>query len=89
MLLRHCLTRRLFRQRQFRQLSTLLIAEHDNVNLLPSTLSAVTAAAELNRDLTVLVLGKETEGVADQVSRRQLRLQVQLLCSCVNRSTTS
>ncbi|CAN0253505.1 unnamed protein product, partial [Scytosiphon promiscuus] len=52
-----------------RQLSTLLIAEHDNLNLLPSTLSAVTAAAQLNKDVTVLLLGKGTEAVAKQAAQ--------------------
>lgn len=47
--------------------STLVIAEHDNVKLSPSSLSAVTAAAELNGDVTLLVLGHEAHNVAQQV----------------------
>lgn len=47
--------------------STLVVAEHDNVVLNPSSLSAVTAAAQLNGDVTLLVLGHEAHDVAQQV----------------------
>lgn len=50
-----------------RHASTLVVAEHDNVMLSPSSLSAVTAAAELNGEVTVLVLGHEAHDVAQQV----------------------
>lgn len=50
-----------------RCVSTLVIAEHDNKVLNPSSLSAVTAAAELNGDVTLLILGYEAHDVAQQV----------------------
>jgi len=43
--------------RRARQLSTLVIAEHDNAALSAGTRSAVTAAAALPGDTTVLVAG--------------------------------
>ncbi|CAM9133662.1 unnamed protein product, partial [Pylaiella littoralis] len=52
-----------------RRASTLVIAEHDNVKLSPSSLSAVTAAAELNGDVTLLVLGHEAHDVAQQAAK--------------------
>lgn len=51
----------------FRHASTLVVAEHDNVNLSPSSLSAVTAAGELKGGVTFLVLGHEAQAVAEQV----------------------
>lgn len=47
--------------------STLVVAEHNNATLSPSSLSAVTAAAELKGDITMLVLGHEAHDVAQQV----------------------
>lgn len=58
-----------------RQLSSLVVAEHDNSHLLPSTLSAVTAAAQLNGDITMLVLGHESQDVAKQVKERKYEVQ--------------
>lgn len=52
-----------------RRASALVIAEHDNVTLSPSSLSAVTAAGELNGDVTMLVLGYEAHDVAQQVNK--------------------
>lgn len=58
----------LHRTRAFaRSASTLVVAEHNNVTLSPSSLSAVTAATELKGDITVLVLGHEAHDVAQQV----------------------
>lgn len=64
------LHRRLSYRRQleaFRRASTLVIAEHDNVTLSPSSLSAVTAAGELKGDVTLLVVGHESHAVVEQV----------------------
>lgn len=52
-----------------RQASTLVIAEHDNVALSPSSLSTVTAAGELKGDVNMLVLGHEAHDVARQVNK--------------------
>ena len=57
-----------------RQATTLVIAEHDNVALSPSSLSAVTAAKELQGDVTLLVLGHEAQDVAQQVRRLKVSL---------------
>ncbi|CBN77353.1 conserved unknown protein [Ectocarpus siliculosus] len=61
-------SRQLLSQACRRQLSSLVVAEHDNSHLLSSTLSAVTAAAQLNGDITMLVLGHDSEGVAKQAA---------------------
>lgn len=50
-----------------RKASTLVIAEHDNTTLSPSSLSAVVAAGMLNGNVDVLVLGHNAHGVAKQV----------------------
>lgn len=47
--------------------ATLVIAEHDNATLSPGSLSAVTAAAELNGEVTLLILGHDAHDVAQQV----------------------
>lgn len=47
--------------------STLVVAEHNNVTLSPNSLSAVTAAAEIKGDVTLLILGHEAQDVAQQV----------------------
>lgn len=47
--------------------STLVVAEHNNVALSPSSLSAVTAAGEIKGDVTVLVVGYQAKSVAEQV----------------------
>jgi electron transfer flavoprotein alpha subunit len=44
-------------------MSVLVLAEHDNKNLKPATLNAVTAAAQLG-EVTVLVAGKDCRAVA-------------------------
>ena len=38
-------------------MSVLLIAEHDNKEVKPFTLNAITAAAQIDQDLHVLVIG--------------------------------
>lgn len=50
-----------------RHASTLVVAEHDNATLSPSSLSAVTAAGELKGDITLLVLGHGAQAVVEQV----------------------
>ena len=47
-------------------MSSLVIAEHDNVELKPSTLNTVTAAATLGNDIDLLVAGKDCGPIADE-----------------------
>ena len=49
-------------------MSVLVLAEHDNQVLKSATLNAVTAAAELG-DVTMLVAGKDCQGVAEAASK--------------------
>ena len=49
-------------------MSVLLVAEHDNKQLKPSTLNAMTAAALLG-DVDILVAGADCAGVADAASK--------------------
>jgi len=44
--------------------SVLVIAEHDNKSIRPSTLNTVAAAAKIGGDITVLVAGADCEGAA-------------------------
>ncbi len=50
-------------------MAVLIIAEHDNQTLQESTLNAVTAALEIDPEVSVLVAGKNCGGVADSVSK--------------------
>ncbi|MBL6932706.1 MAG: electron transfer flavoprotein subunit alpha/FixB family protein, partial [Rhodospirillales bacterium] len=49
-------------------MSILVVAEHDNSELKPATLNAVTAAAELG-DVTVLVAGHNCTSVGEQAAK--------------------
>ena len=49
-------------------MSVLLIAEHDNKELRPFTLNAVTAASQIDSDLHVLVIGHNCSDVAKKTS---------------------
>ena len=50
-------------------MSVLIIAEHDNQQLKPSTLSTVTAASKLSTELTILVAGFACQTVAEQAAK--------------------
>jgi len=50
-------------------MSILIIAEHDNAELKPSTLHTVTAAGELGGEIHVLVAGKGCAGVAEAAAK--------------------
>lgn len=50
-------------------MTTLVIAEHDNVSLKDATLAVVTAAGKLGGDVHVLVAGQNCKGVADAASK--------------------
>ncbi len=50
-------------------MAVLVIAEHNNQTVSPSTLSTLTAAAALSSEITVLVAGSECSPVIDSVSK--------------------
>lgn len=50
-------------------MSVLVLAEHDNSELNPATLHAVTAAAGLGEDIDLLVAGKDCGGVAEAAAK--------------------
>lgn len=50
-------------------MTALLIAEHDNVTLKPSTAQALTAALEMTDTVDVLVAGSNGQSIAEQVAR--------------------
>ena len=45
-------------------MSVLLIAEHNNKELKPFTLNAITAASQIDQDLHVLVIGHDADNAA-------------------------
>ena len=47
----------------------LLIAEHDNKEVRPFTLNAISAASQINEDVHVLVIGSNSEEVAKSISQ--------------------
>ena len=49
-------------------MSILVIGEHDNAALRPSTLNVVTAAKALGSDIDVLVAGSDCQGAADEAA---------------------
>lgn len=49
--------------------STLVLAEHDSVNLKDSTLCAVRAAAQLGSDVSVLIAGQDVSGVVERAAK--------------------
>ncbi|HEY7776644.1 MAG TPA: electron transfer flavoprotein subunit alpha/FixB family protein, partial [Kineobactrum sp.] len=49
-------------------MSTLVIAEHDNSSLKPSTLNAVAAAQAMGADITILVAGANCGAVGEQAA---------------------
>ena len=50
-------------------MSVLLIAEHNNKELKPFTLNAISAASQINEDVHVLVIGSNSDEVAKSVSQ--------------------
>ena len=49
-------------------MSVLLIAEHDNKEVRPFTLNAITAASQIDQDLHVLVIGHNADAVVKFIS---------------------
>ncbi len=64
-------------------MSVLLIAEHNNTNLKPFTLNAITAASKLDNEVHVLVAGSSCENVAKEVANVSLVKKV-LHCDSPN-----
>ena len=50
-------------------MSVLLLAEHNNKEVKPFTLNAITAASQVDQDLHVLVIGHNAEEVAKSISQ--------------------
>ena len=50
-------------------MSALLIAEHNNKEVKPFTLNAITAASQIEQDLHVLVIGNKCDEVAKSISQ--------------------
>ena len=50
-------------------MSALLIAEHNNKEVKPFTLNAITAASQIDQDLHVLVIGNKCDEVAKSISQ--------------------
>jgi len=50
-------------------MSVLLIAEHDNKEVKPFTLNAITAASQIDQDLHVLVIGSKADEVTKSISQ--------------------
>lgn len=59
----------MFATSNVRQMSALIVAQHDNKNLDHSVASAVTAASQLDSDLTVVVAGSGCQSVADEAAQ--------------------
>ena len=55
-------------------MSVLLIAEHNNKELKPFTLNAITAASQIDQDLHVLVIGHNADNAAKAASSVPLSL---------------
>ena len=49
-------------------MSVLLIAEHNNKEVRPFTLNAITAASQIDTDVHVLIIGSNCEDVAKSLS---------------------
>ena len=64
-------------------MAVLLIAEHDNKNLKPFTLNAITAASKINSDVHILVAGTSCDGVSKEAASVPLVKKV-LVCDSPN-----
>lgn len=51
--------------------STLVIAEHNNENLLPITSNTLTAAKKIGGDITLLIAGSKCQAVAQSACKTQ------------------
>ena len=53
-------------------MSILLIAEHNNKEVRPFTYNAITAASQIDQDVHALVIGSNSEGVAQTIAKSPL-----------------
>ena len=53
-------------------MNSLVIAEHDNTELKPSTLNTVTAAGDLDFPIDIMVIGNDCGSVAQEAARYQI-----------------
>ena len=56
------------RQKLFK-MSVLVLAEHNNQNLLSSTLNVIEAASKINDDIHLLICGNNTEGLSQEAKK--------------------
>ena len=61
-------------------MSVLLIAEHNNKEVKPFTLNAITAASQIDQDLHVLLIGSKADDVAKSLSEIPLVKKVLHIC---------
>ena len=66
-MLRRACSSRLFNMTARRHMSVCVVAQHDNKSLDSSVSNTITAATQIDSDLTVLVAGNNCQSVADQV----------------------
>ena len=50
-------------------MSVLVVAEHDNEQLIPATLNTITAATQLDSDVHVLVAGENCGAAAEAAAK--------------------
>ncbi len=50
-------------------MNSIIIAEHDSIELKPSTLNTVTAANQLDFPIDILVIGSDCQGVAEEAAQ--------------------
>ena len=50
-------------------MNSIIIAEHDNIELKPNTLNTVTAANQLDFPIDILVIGSDCQGVAEEAAQ--------------------
>ena len=53
-------------------MSVLVLAEHDNKELKPSTLSAITAASKIHENIEIIVIGSECDEVINKLKNVNL-----------------
>ena len=65
-------------------MSVLLIAEHNNKEVRPFTLNAITAASQMNTDVHVLLIGNNCGDVAKSLSEMSAvkNMPLQMISRC-------
>ena len=52
-------------------MSVLILAEHNNLEVKSSTLSAISAASKITNDIEVLIIGYNIENISKEISNYQ------------------